>query len=96
MNTIEFDMLADTDIMSPGHLELLLRELKRLLRCGALTQVRREGTLITSVDLVQLGESGPWPDIIDEEFVDVQGRRFHLFVDCYHGAGGKWARIDVD
>jgi len=96
MNTIEFDVSADTDLMSPEQLESFLRKLKKLLRCGALTHARRQGTLVTSVDFEQLNESGPWPDVIDEEFVDAQGRRFHLFVDSYHGAGGKWARSDTD
>jgi len=96
MNTTEFDVSVDTDLMSPEQLESLLRKLKELLRTGALTHARTQGTLVTSVDFEQLSESGPWPDVIDEEFVDAQGRRFHLFVDSYHGAGGKWARSDTD
>lgn len=96
MNTIEFDVSADMDLLSPTQLESLLRKLKELLQSGALTHTRRQGTLVTSVDFEQLNESGPWPDVIDEEFIDARGRRFHLFVDSYHGAGGKWARIDTD
>jgi hypothetical protein len=96
MNTIELDVSVDTDLMSPGQLESFLRKLKELLCTGALTHVRTQGTLVTSIDFDQLNESGPWPDIIDEEFVDAQGRRFHLFVDSYHGAGGKWARSDTE
>jgi hypothetical protein len=96
MNTIDFDISVDTDLTSPDQLESFLRKLKELLRAGALTHARPQGTLVTSVDFDQLNESGPWPDVIDEEFVDAQGRRFHLFVDSYHGAGGKWASSDTD
>jgi len=96
MNATEFDVSFDTDLMSPEQLESFLRKLKDLLRTGALTHARTQGALVTAVDFEQLNESGPWPDIIDEEFVDAQGRRFHLFVDSYHGTGGKWTRSDTD
>ena len=96
MNTIEFDVPGDIDLVSPEQLESFLRRLKEFLRSGTLTHARRHGTLVPSVDIDRLNESGPWPDVIDEEFVDARGRRFHLFVDSYHGAGGKWARTDID
>lgn len=95
MNRAEFDVSIDTDLMSPEQLESFLRKLKELLRTGALTHAKTQGALGASVDFEQLNASGPWPDVIDEEFVDAQGRRFHLFVDSYHGAGGKWARSDT-
>jgi hypothetical protein len=31
--------------------------------------------------------SGPWLDVIEADFVDANGRPYHLFVDCYHGTG---------
>ncbi len=96
MNTIELDVLGDMDLMSPEQLEAFLRKLKQLLRSGALTHVKRQEAVVASVDFEKLNESGPWPDIIDETFVDCQGHRYDLFVDSYHGTGGKWVRTDID
>jgi len=96
MNATEFDLSSDLDLLSPQQLESFLRRLKELMHSGALTHTKRDGASVPSVDFEQLNEGGPWPDVIDEEFVDTRGRRFHLFVDSYHGTGGKWACSDID
>ena len=35
-----------------------------------------------------------WPDVIECEFEDEQGRRYRLLVDTYHGTAGDWRRIE--
>ena len=96
MNIPETDLAAKIEIVSPAQLESLLRNLTSLLRCGALKHIVSPQSLVGPIDFDQLEASGPWPDIIEGEFVDGQGRRYHLFVDTYHGTVGTWIRSDVD
>lgn len=85
---------TDLPIRSPAEFESLLLWLGRLLEVGALKQCECGGPATANIDLRQLPPNGPWPDIVDAEFVGSDGRRYHLFVDTFHGAGGHWRLVD--
>lgn len=77
-------------ISSPVEFERLLELVQRQLRIGTLKQRDSDIPGFPQVDVSQLQPGGPWPDIIEADFVDVRGHGYHLFVDCYHGTGGEW------
>jgi hypothetical protein len=90
MNEEAMSVPKECDIRSPAELEFLLRQLSRLIEAGALRQCELAGSSQMALDLRKLPPGGPWPDIVEAEFVDAEGRRCHLFVDTFHGAGGQW------
>lgn len=94
MNFESIDVPSDFRIHSPVEFESLLLLLSRLLDAGVLKQCDLADTSQGSVDLCQLRPDGPWPDIVEAEFVSADGRRYHLFVDTFHGAGGQWRVLD--
>jgi hypothetical protein len=81
---------GDLSIRSPAELESLLRLLARLVDAGVLRQCEATQPSLGDVDLHGLCAGGPWPDILEAEFVSADGRRYQLFVDTFHGAGGQW------
>lgn len=94
MTTESIDVPSELDVHSPGELESLLSLLSRLLDAGALKQCEPLDSSQASLDLRKLPPAGPWPDIVEAEFTDGEGRRYHLFVDTFHGTGGQWRVID--
>jgi len=94
MNEQSSDVPVDLTIQSPAEFEGLLRLLLGLLDSGALKQPGPEGASTGITDLSQLAPNGPWPDVVEAELLDSDGRRYHLFVDTYHGAGGYWRALD--
>lgn len=96
MNNESMTVPKDTAIHSPGELESLLRVLARLLDAGVLKQSDIAGTSTGSMDLRLLRLEGPWPDILEAELIGADGRRYRLFVDTFHGAGGYWRVLDGD
>lgn len=94
MTTEPIKVPREFEIHSPGELESLLSLLSRLLDAGALEQCEPLDTSQASLDLRRLPQAGPWPDILEAEFTDGEGRRYHLFVDTFHGTGGRWRPVD--
>ena len=78
---------------TPGDLERLVRELLPLLADGTLLKVDDDSPASAGVELEALLGPSRWPDLIDAKFVDRSGRGYHLFVDVFHGSGGRWSRI---
>ena len=94
MNNELMNVPTDVPIRSPAEFESLLVWLSRLLEAGALRQCTLAGPPAGTLDLRRLRPDGPWPDIVEAEFVGSDGRRYHLFVDTFHGAGGRWRVLD--
>lgn len=82
------------EFSGPAELQGFIARLQQLLRDGHLTQLPNTGTVYAAVDVLTLPNDGPWPDVIEAKFTDQWSRRFHLFVDTYHGSGGAWTQID--
>jgi hypothetical protein len=68
--------------------------LLRLLDEGVLRQSEALDSTQASLDLRKLPLAGPWPDIVEAEIIDGDGRRYNLFVDSFHGTGAQWRVID--
>lgn len=81
---------TDLSIRSPAEFENLLQWLSRLMNDGVLKQCDLADASTGGIDVRRLQPDGPWPDIVEAEFVDIDGRHYHLFVDTFHGAGGHW------
>jgi hypothetical protein len=90
MSNQSLQVPSDLAIHSPSEFQSLLQRLLRLLNDGVLKQCDLADASTGSLDVRWLQPDGPWPDIVEAEFVGVDGRRYHLFVDTYHGAGGHW------
>jgi hypothetical protein len=90
MNEDPMNIPGNLSIRSPSDLESLLVLLSRLLDAGVLRQCEAARASQGSIDLRTLRADGPWPDILEAEFVSADGRRYELFVDTYHGTGGRW------
>jgi hypothetical protein len=87
---------ARVTIGSPGDLQQLLSQIQAAIAAGVLTSSvpaapgpGRYGIAVPPAD-------GPWPDLIDAAFRDRAGRRYRLFVETYHGAGGAWTPLDAE
>ena len=93
VNSESMNVPTNMPIHSPAEFENLLLWLSRLLDAGALKQSNLTDPSIGGIDLRRLKPDGPWPDIVEAEFVGVDGRRYHLFVDTFHGAGGYWRAL---
>jgi len=76
-------------IGSPVEFQRLLGLVQRQLRNGRLMQLSAGSPDLPQVDVLQLPLMGPWPDVVEADFIDKQGRTCHLFADCYHGTG-RW------
>ena len=61
-----------------------------MLRDGRLRPRQGLSGSTAPIDVAALATAEQWPDIVEAEFVDADGRRYQLFVDCYHGSGGTW------
>jgi hypothetical protein len=83
-------------IRSPADLGEVLAMIRAFTSDGHLAEVRGQGAVGTDSSVAGLPADGPWPDVIDAEFRDRSGRRYRLFVETYHGAGGEWAPLDDD
>ena len=81
---------SDLSIHSPAEFENLLRWLLRLMSGGVLKQCDPADASTGRIDVRRLQPVGPWPDIVEAEFIGIDGRHYHLFVDTFHGAGGHW------
>lgn len=84
---------ADMVITTRAELSDLIRRIKAAVADGSLRQVSRSDRAGSDLDFSQLEPDGQWPDVIEADFVDGLGQRFHIEVETYHGAGGRWARL---
>jgi hypothetical protein len=80
---------------SPADFQGLLELVQRQLRNGTLKQCYTGHPDSPQIDVLRLPPGGPWPDIVEADFVDLQGHGYHLLVDCYHGTGGEWRSTDA-
>jgi hypothetical protein len=83
-------------IASAAEFRRLLELVQQQLRDGTLKQCGASHSHVPSVEVLQLPLGGPWPDIVEADFVDADGRPYHLFVDCYHGTGVWQGPTTVD
>jgi hypothetical protein len=90
------DLRRRVVVRSPADLTAILAMIRAAAGSGDVTQVSGHGDGETGCNLADLPLSGPWPDVIDAEFRDRAGRRYRLFVETWHGAGGEWAPLDGD
>lgn len=81
-------------VASPGEFEQLIRELVSATEAGLLVETSDGGAANPRIDVKALLGADTWPDIVDVEFVDRSGGRYRLFVDTYHGVGGRWSRLE--
>ena len=72
-----------------AELRVFLCDLACWIDTGRLTQIGSQ-----KLSSKELHETDGWPDVIECEFQDEQGRRYRLFVDAYHGTGGDWQQVD--
>lgn len=84
---------ADMVITTRAELSDLIRRIKAAVADGSLRQVSRSDRADSDLDFSQLEPDGPWPDVVEADFVDESGQRFQLEVETYHGAGGRWTRL---
>jgi hypothetical protein len=83
-------------IETPADLKELLSQLQPEVAAGTLTQSTMTLPIHGVCIVGELPTAGPWPDVIDAEFRDRAGRRYRLFVETFHGAGGEWTPLDAD
>lgn len=74
-------------ITSVAGFQTLLELVQQQLRNGTLTQLIIVRPESSPIEILHLPLGGPWPDVIEADFVDAHGQLYHLFVDCYHGTG---------
>jgi len=79
---------------SPAEFERLIRELLSATEAGLLAETKDGRRTNPRIDIKALLGADTWPDIVDAEFVDRSGGRYRLFVDTYHGVGGRWSRLE--
>ena len=83
------------EFTSAVQLESFLAELHCLLDAGTIVPVPGpygiDGSVIASILRGRV-----WPDVIDAEFSDRAGRRYHLTVETFHGSGGRWRMLPAD
>jgi hypothetical protein len=84
---------ADRALESPADLEQLVRELLAALAAAALVRLDDDGSASPGLELAALLGAASWPDVIDAKFVDQHGQQYHLSLDVFHGAGGRWSRL---
>lgn len=78
---------ATQSISSAAEFERFLELIQGQLRNGTLRQ-RMAGTPdVPPVDVLRVPLRGPWPDVIEADFIDARGQPYRLFVDGYHGTG---------
>jgi hypothetical protein len=90
------DLSRRMAIRSPADLGAIIAVIRASTTVGHITEVHRQGSAGTGNSVADLPADGPWPDVIDAVFRDRAGRRYRLFVETWHGAGGEWAPIDDD
>ena len=83
---------ADMDVTSRTELSDLIRCIKAAIGAGSLRQDKVAHGVSPPLDFSLLEPDGPWPDVIEAEFLDTSGQRFRIEVETYHGAGGRWKR----
>lgn len=75
--------------------EWFLTQLRDWLVAGTLVPVPGpygiDGSVVASILRGRV-----WPDVIDAEFSDRRGRRYHLTVETFHGSGGRWRMLPAD
>ena len=84
--------IPDTDVTTRAELSDLIHSIKAAIAAGSLRQDNVASGVSPPLDFPLLEPDGPWPDIIEAEFLDTSGQRFRIEVETYHGAGGRWKR----
>ena len=91
------DQLAvDFPIRTPADLSRSLRLVRASLADGTLVEepATADRALYTSA-MRDLPDDGPWPDYVELRFrCRTCGSRFKLTAETYHGAGGRWGRVE--
>ena len=79
-------------ISSPEALTAVLRDVKRCVANGTLSQTKPANAPLAIDDVTKVPDEGPWPDYVEAHFEDRNGQRYRLTVETYHGTGGSWAK----
>ena len=81
-------------ISSPAELAAVLRMARESVLAGTLRQTNPMETLFPRLNIANISDVGPWPDLIEMQFEDADGARYRLSVETFHGAGGEWLPLD--
>jgi len=85
--------MANTQIRTREELKAVLRRTKEFIANGTLRQIKAIGSIVANDDLTTVPDDGPWPDFLEAYFEDLEGARYKLTVETYHGTGGSWERV---
>lgn len=86
------------DIITPKHLKKIFKKIKELIENDVFIEINPDtGNIIlkeTTIDHIKKEIQGSWGDIIDYYFnCKYCNQKYHLYIDTYHGSGGKWEPI---
>lgn len=86
------ELMQTIEIRTPRDLETVLRVVKANLKDQTIVQQPAQpANVMPSIRVDSLSDSGPWPDVLEEQFLCSScAQRFHLEAETYHGAGGRW------
>lgn len=93
---MESRLIESAEIYTPRDLQVLLKRLKDAVAERALQQYWPEGAMFASEARIEdIPNNGPWPDYLELYFrSDETGASYKLEVETYHGAGGRWYRVE--
>lgn len=88
--------LTEIAIRGPAEFESVVERVRAAVADGVLEYIAFEsdGNLAAQPSFLSLDLGGPWPDAMQYHFECLHcGNRFGLFVETYHGVGGRWAPV---
>jgi len=88
----------DTEVLIrwPGQLARVIEKIRIAVSDGVLhyNAFESDRELVGQPSLMELDLSGPIPDVMRYRFqCPLCGSCYGLFVETYHGAGGKWSTL---
>ena len=86
---------TEIEVHSPGQLSRIIEKMQAAVRCGELSYdvFESDREIIGQPSFMSITPSVVLPDIMRYHFVcSGCGDTFSLFVETYHGAGGRWWR----
>lgn len=88
-------VIESAEIDTPGDLQVLLKRLKDAVATGALEHYWPEDAMLASEARIEdIPSEGPWPDYLELYFRSNAGAQYKLEAETYHGAGGRWYRVE--
>jgi hypothetical protein len=86
------ELMQTVEVRTPQDFQVVLRVVKANVKDQTIEQhVASAARVVPSITIDSLGEGGPWPDVLDEQFRCLTcGQGFRLEAETYHGAGGHW------